>query len=105
MDARWVSRILFAFVLAGSAGAFAQTDPGVRPGANGAGLAIGGLTPNQSAFFDAGRIDFASAEGIGDGLGPRFNLDSCGGCHSQPDIGGTSPAMNPQATVATAFGA
>jgi hypothetical protein len=30
------------------------------------------------------------------GLGPRFNLDSCAGCHSQPDIGGSSPAVNPQ---------
>jgi CxxC motif-containing protein (DUF1111 family) len=27
-------------------------------------------------------------------LGPRFNLDSCGGCHSQPAAGGTSPNAN-----------
>src|SRR5262249_41165629 len=40
-----------------------------------------------------------------DGLGPRFNLDSCVGCHLQPAPGGSSPAVNPQVTIATAFGA
>src|SRR5262249_53011037 len=35
----------------------------------------------------------------GVGLGPRFNLDSCGGCHAQPAAGGSSPAVNPQFTV------
>jgi CxxC motif-containing protein (DUF1111 family) len=39
------------------------------------------------------------------GLGPRFNLDSCAGCHSQPGVGGTSPALNPQVAVATLAGA
>src|SRR5262249_11864795 len=39
------------------------------------------------------------------GLGPRFNLDSCGGCHAQPAIGGTSPPINPQIAAATANGA
>ena len=34
------------------------------------------------------------------GLGPRFNLDSCGGCHTQPAVGGSSPAINPQVEVA-----
>jgi CxxC motif-containing protein (DUF1111 family) len=57
------------------------------------------------ALFNAGTADFLEAEGIGDGLGPRFNLDSCGPCHSQPATGGTSPASNPQVAVATAFGA
>jgi CxxC motif-containing protein (DUF1111 family) len=63
------------------------------------------LTADQAAFFTNGLEDFAEAEGIGDGLGPRFNLDSCGGCHAQPATGGTSPAVNPQVAVATAFGA
>lgn len=30
------------------------------------------------------------------GLGPAFNEISCFNCHSQPAIGGTSPAANPQ---------
>ena len=83
---------------------FAQ-DPGVRGGAPGAGGPIPGLTENQEAFFDQGLDDFAEAEGIGDGLGPRFNLDGCGGCHAHPAVGGSSPAVNPQVAVATAFGA
>ncbi|HVY82589.1 MAG TPA: di-heme oxidoredictase family protein [Steroidobacteraceae bacterium] len=94
-----------ALAICAAGTAAAQTDPGVRPGANGAGFAISGLSTNEQAFFDAGRDDFAEEEGIGDGLGPRFNLDSCGGCHSQPDMGGTSPAVNPQFDIATAFGA
>jgi CxxC motif-containing protein (DUF1111 family) len=39
------------------------------------------------------------------GLGPRFNLDSCAGCHAQPAIGGSSPAINPQVEVAKKAGA
>jgi CxxC motif-containing protein (DUF1111 family) len=85
--------------------AFAQTDPGVRGGPSGAGLALPNLTANERIFFDVGREDFEEAEGIGDGLGPRFNLDGCGGCHFQPDIGGTSGTVNPQFAIATAFGA
>src|SRR5262245_48963942 len=80
-------------------------DPGVRAGRPAAGGALAGLTAGQLALFDAGRDDFEEVEGVGDGLGPRFNLDSCAGCHSQPATGGTSPAVNPQVAVATAFGA
>src|SRR5688572_21855296 len=84
---------------------YAQTDPGVRGGPAGAGSHLPGLSPNEAVFFEEGAVDFEEAEGVGDGLGPRFNLDSCGGCHIQPDIGGTSPAVNPQFALATAFGA
>ena len=84
---------------------FRATDPGVRGGAAGAGNALDELTGDQQAFFDAGLDDFAEVEGVGDGLGPRFNLDSCAGCHSQPAVGGTAPKVNPQVAVATAFGA
>jgi CxxC motif-containing protein (DUF1111 family) len=66
---------------------------------------IAGLSANQQRFFAVGQADFAEAEGVGDGLGPRFNLDGCKGCHVQPAAGGTSPAVNPQVAVATAFGA
>jgi CxxC motif-containing protein (DUF1111 family) len=34
-------------------------------------------------------------------MGPRMNLDSCVGCHSQPATGGTSPAVNPQVAFAS----
>src|SRR5262249_37576519 len=37
-------------------------------------------------------------------LGPRMNLDSCGGCHVHPAVGGSSPAVNPQVAFATKDG-
>jgi CxxC motif-containing protein (DUF1111 family) len=70
----------------------------------GAGDPLPGLTASQLMLFQAGKEDFEEVEGVGDGLGPRFNLDSCAGCHLQPAVGGTSPAVNPQVAVATAFG-
>jgi CxxC motif-containing protein (DUF1111 family) len=85
--------------------AFAQVDPGVRGGPAGAGHPLPGLTANERIFFDVGEEDFNEAEGVGDGLGPRFNLDGCGGCHFQPGIGGSSGTINPQFAIATAFGA
>jgi CxxC motif-containing protein (DUF1111 family) len=99
------SSALTLCILAWSSAAFAQVDPGVRGGPPGAGHPLPNLTDNELAFFEAGLEDFAEAEGIGDGLGPRFNLDGCGGCHLQPSIGGTSGPVNPQVAMATAFGA
>jgi len=80
-------------------------DPGVRGGAPGAGGPLAGLTAMQRAFFEHGKEDFEEVEDVGDGLGPRMNLDSCGGCHSQPAAGGSSPAVNPQFEFATRDGA
>src|SRR5258708_4094296 len=84
--------------------AMRATDPGVRGGAAGGGGQLAGLTSNQAAFFASGLADFNSAEDVPDGLGPRMNLDSCGGCHLQPAVGGTSPFVNPQAAFATKDG-
>jgi CxxC motif-containing protein (DUF1111 family) len=83
----------------------AQTDPGVRGGAAGAGETLPGLTVKESKFFDAGKDEFQEVENVVNGLGPRFNSDSCVSCHSQPAIGGTSPFVNPQVAVATKDGA
>jgi CxxC motif-containing protein (DUF1111 family) len=80
-------------------------DPGVRGGAAGAGGAIAGLMKNELAFFDAGKDDFVEEETVPDGLGPRMNLDSCGGCHLHPAVGGTSPPVNPQLAFANKNGA
>jgi CxxC motif-containing protein (DUF1111 family) len=80
-------------------------DPGVRMGAANAGTGLVDLTTYEQQYFTAGLDEFSDVDGVGDGLGPRFNLDSCGGCHSQPAMGGSAPAVNPQASVATAFGA
>ncbi|HEU5297277.1 MAG TPA: di-heme oxidoredictase family protein [Burkholderiaceae bacterium] len=56
------------------------------------------------AAFVAGKEDFAEVEEVDEGLGPTMNLDSCGGCHAQPAVGGTSPALNPQVAFATKDG-
>lgn len=75
----------------------AQVDPGVRPGPAGAGTPIGGMTGGEDYFFTtAGLAVFSEVETVAEGLGPRFNLDSCAGCHAFPAIGGSSPAINPQ---------
>ena len=96
------------FVMLTASQARAQSiahDPGPRGGPAGAGGILPGLSTGQIDVFNSGRTDFEESETIGTGLGPRFNLDSCGGCHSQPATGGSSSAVNPQVSVATAFGA
>ena len=89
----------------GSASSRAPTDPGVRGGDPGAGGALSGLNDLERGYFDVAKDVFQEVDAGPDGLGPRFNLDSCSGCHSQPSIGGTSPATNPQVAVATLMGA
>ena len=79
-------------------------DPGVRGGSPGAGGPINGLSRIEQEFFKLGREDFNEAEDVADGLGPRMNLDGCGGCHAQPAVGGTSPAVNPQVAFANKDG-
>src|SRR5438128_1554282 len=97
---------LVTVIMVGAAGAqFLAGDPVVRGGGPGAGAHLAGLTASQRVFFDVGSDEFREVDGLGEGLGPRFNLDSCVGCHSQPAVGGTSPALNPQVAVATAYGA
>src|SRR5260370_13249448 len=93
--------------------ASAQTDPGVRSttGVN-AGQPFASVTasPTDLAVFQTGLAQFnehQTVTGDNPGLGPRFNMDSCGACHSQPAPGGTSPASgifpnvgpNPQSQV------
>src|SRR6266550_3804043 len=85
--------------------ALAQQDPGPRGGPAGAGNPIAGLNNQEAKFFDTARGAFSEIEDVESGLGPRFNSDSCGGCHSQPAIGGTSPAVNPQIAAASKNGA
>jgi CxxC motif-containing protein (DUF1111 family) len=84
-------------------------DPGVRGGAAGAGGPLLGLTADETAFFQDGQVRFAEIEvvqgGANNGLGPRFNSNQCFSCHSQPAMGGTSPAQNPLIAVATLNGA
>ena len=69
------------------------------------------MTPDETTFYLDGlsrfqEVDVVSGavEGQGNGLGPRFNSDSCSSCHSYPVIGGSSPAVNPLPALAVANG-
>src|SRR5881409_4295922 len=110
---------LLAFLLFGLAirldADFFATDPGVRGDPPGAGDHIDGISENEREFFEAGLEAFKEVQSVQGGtiegedtepgLGPRFNLDSCAGCHAQPEVGGTSPFKNPQVDVANKAGA
>jgi len=87
-------------VLLFTTGLQAQTDPGPRGGTAGAGAPIAGLSGSQSVYFTEGQTRFQEVEGVAQGLGPRFNSTSCSSCHSQPAVGGTSSATNPEVAVA-----
>lgn len=80
-------------------------DPGARGGAAGAGGPMASANPLLKAIFDDGLDKFKEAEDVPEGLGPRFNGNSCSSCHSQPAIGGSSPPNNPQLQIGVAEGA
>ena len=116
---RW--RIVFVGVLAAATlaartvtfAAQAAKDPGVRGGAPGAGGIINGLGSDGDTLFSFLFSEFTQLHSIagslanesGNGLGPGYNANSCGVCHSFPAVGGTSPAVNPQIDQATLDGA
>jgi CxxC motif-containing protein (DUF1111 family) len=83
-------------------------DPGVRKTAADGGPppTLSGLSSEERLFFQAGLTQFKETETVSeDGLGPRFNSDSCVSCHSQPFAGGSSPPTNPLYSVAITQGA
>ena len=80
-------------------------DPGVRGGPPDAGGPIVGLWTDELEFFNSTADTFGEVDAVDEGLGPRFNLDGCAGCHAQPAVGGTSPEKNPQVAMATKNGA
>jgi CxxC motif-containing protein (DUF1111 family) len=101
--ARFTSVLTLAVLfLAGMA--LTQTDPGVQSGNRGTGAALSSVLSNSPsgilAFFTDGQARFQEVEsvsgGANNGLGPRFNSNSCVSCHAQPAIGGTGPATNPE---------
>jgi len=101
------------FRTAALSGSTSAVDPGPRGGAPGAGGPLPGLNATELAFFTAAQGVFNEIDSVsgtlpgenGAGLGPRFNLNSCGGCHAFPATGGSSPTTNPQIAVATLDGA
>src|SRR5579872_2392546 len=83
----------------------AQTDPGAQSGSRGTGAALSSVlsddNPGILALFNDGQGRFQEVEsvsgGVNNGLGPRFNSNSCSSCHGQPALGGSGVASNPQA--------
>ena len=104
----------------GGQGSTAQ-DPGVRASNSGLGQPLTTLTPEQVQFFNDGLARFVQIDSVsggapnepGSGLGPGYNSNSCGSCHSQPITGGSSPSQNqypfvgpnPQILAGTDYGA
>ena len=99
---------------------FAQSDPGPRSGAAGAGAAFPSLNTNERNAFASARDAFNEVDSVsggietGSGLGPTFNGNSCAQCHAEPAVGGSSPGINskihpgvpnPQVALATLHGA
>jgi CxxC motif-containing protein (DUF1111 family) len=86
----------------------AQTDPGPRPpqpGSPPAGQPIRGLSAADIQAFTKGLNTFTEVATVASGLGPRFNLESCVGCHAHPGPGGSSPPVNPQLAAAVSHDA
>jgi CxxC motif-containing protein (DUF1111 family) len=110
MNARSVSSLIITVLSTGLA--LAQPPQGPPPNGGGP-RPLPGLTPSELASFQEGLNRFNEIDSVtgtqpgatGSGLGPRFNLNSCTGCHAQPTVGGSSPAVNPQVAMATAYGA
>jgi CxxC motif-containing protein (DUF1111 family) len=96
-------------------------DPGVRTQIVVSGRPLASLSPAERQFFLDGLARFLQTDSVsgtmpgepGKGLGPGYNSNSCGSCHSQPAPGGTSPRAsvypnigpNPQVLAAVVDGA
>src|SRR5437764_5133905 len=100
-----INRMCTTTVIAAAICSAQTRDPGIRGGSPGAGGPLPGLTAEELAAFTGGLAAFQEVDDVGKGLGPRFNLDSCSGCHAFPVVGGTSPALNPQIAMANKMGA
>lgn len=68
------------------------------------GEAVPGLSDTEARAFAAGRGVFARIYTPAEGLGPRFNENSCSACHTFPVDGGTGETAVRKATRHTADG-
>ena len=59
-----------------------DADAGTAPVATGFGDPLQGLTAAERASFDDGKVHFATAEELEEGLGPVLNEASCVACHA-----------------------
>ena len=121
-------------VLAQDSGFFKAKDPGPRPNpVSPIPNPVAGLNENEAALFNESLLRVSELEGTCDtcsqqpqgvlpidpdpsnpfsplklvnsaGMSPVFNADQCFVCHSQPVIGGSSPAHNPAEKIAHRLG-
>jgi hypothetical protein len=121
-------------VVAQNSGFFKAKDPGPRPNpATAIPEPVDGLNVNEAALFTESLLRVSELEGTCDtcsqqpqnvppidpdpnnpfsptslvnsaGMSPVFNADQCFICHSQPAIGGSSPAKNPADKIAHRLG-
>src|SRR5580704_6474436 len=81
-------------------GQFTAHDPGVRAVSVDAGQPLTSVatTAGAPAYFADGLVRFQAVEAVqgtaNNGLGPRFNTNQCASCHSQPNVGGSSPSSS-----------
>lgn len=68
------------------------------------GSPLPGLSPEETEAFEAGRAVFARIFTPDEGLGPRFNENSCSACHTFPVDGGTGETAVRKATRHTDSG-
>jgi CxxC motif-containing protein (DUF1111 family) len=88
------------------------SDPGPRPLPAAAGTFYPALTANQAAIGTRLTQIFTEVNFVAGGplvktvgLGPRFNSNSCSGCHAYPAVGGSSSPTNPLFGVYQLMGA
>lgn len=78
-----LSPVVLGLILFGGPSIARAQNPQPRMGAP-----VPGLNPGQLDLFEAGKVLFADAIDVLDGLGPIMNDVSCGACHNIPAVGG-----------------
>lgn len=68
-------------------------EPTAAPTSARIGDPLPGLSPGELAAFEAGRASFNLQFTPENGLGPRFNENSCDACHTGPATGGTGETI------------
>src|SRR5262249_48337433 len=63
-----------------------------------------GLTPEQLASFNAGKVIFEQEFEPENGLGPLFNANACKECHEEPASGGNGDERETHAALVRADG-
>jgi CxxC motif-containing protein (DUF1111 family) len=95
----WIACLMISWLAGVMVAQSPAHDPGVRGVTVDAGqpLASVASTPGAFDFFMNGLGQFQEEQVVrgaaNNGLGPRFNSNSCSSCHSPPAVGGTNPSL------------